>query len=137
MISVQRKYNQEKREAGTIMSQFSRQLKTIRLAKNLSQDALAEQLFISRQSISKWENGDATPDLENLVKLAAVLEVSLDKLLLGKEPEKVVFVKADSDEDEKPMGWQLLVNYWWLVFPIGGFLYGLFAAAMKVMKNFG
>ncbi|MBF0786984.1 MULTISPECIES: helix-turn-helix domain-containing protein [unclassified Streptococcus] len=98
------------------MSQFSTQLKTMRLAKNLSQDALAEQLFISRQSISKWENGDATPDLENLVKLAEVLEVSLDKLLLGKEPEKVVFVKADRTD------WQLLVDYWWLLFPLGGFL---------------
>lgn len=134
MISVQRKYNQEKREAGTIMSQFSRQLKTIRLAKNLSQDALAEQLFISRQSISKWENGDATPDLENLVKLAAVLEVSLDKLLLGKEPEKVVFVKADSDEDEKPMGWQLLVNYWWLFFPLGGFLLWFIERFVAIFK---
>ncbi len=116
MIAVQRDYNLRKREVGGIMSQFSTQLKTMRLAKNLSQDALAEQLFISRQSISKWENGDATPDLENLVKLAEVLEVSLDKLLLGKEPEKVVFVKADRTD------WQLLVDYWWLLFPLGGFL---------------
>lgn len=53
-----------------MMSQFSTQLRAMLVAKNLSQDALAEQLFISRQSISKWENGDATPDLENLVRLA-------------------------------------------------------------------
>lgn len=42
------------------MTPFSSQLKILRQAKNLSQEALAEQLFISRQAISKWENGDAT-----------------------------------------------------------------------------
>lgn len=120
------------------MSQFSRQLKTIRLAKNLSQDALAEQLFISRQSISKWENGDATPDLENLIKLAEIFDISLDELVLGKKPEKIVERVIEKVESTSSMNaWEFFAAYWWLVFPIGGFLYGLFAAAMKVMKNFG
>ncbi|HEK9647946.1 TPA: helix-turn-helix transcriptional regulator, partial [Streptococcus equi subsp. equi] len=43
------------------MTKFAEQLKKYRLEKQLSQDALAEKLFISRQAISKWENGDATP----------------------------------------------------------------------------
>lgn len=117
-----------------MMSQFSTQLRAMLVAKNLSQDALAEQLFISRQSISKWENGDATPDLENLVRLAEVLDVSLDKLLLGKEAEKVVFIKADNDKDERTAVWQLLVYYWWLLFPIGGFLLWFIEGLIDIFK---
>lgn len=127
VISVQRGYNQEKREAGEIMSQFSRQLKTIRLAKTLSQDALAEQLFISRQSISKWENGDTTPDLDNLIKLAEIFDISLDELVLGKKPEKIVERVIEKVESTSPMNaWEFFARYWWLIFPVGGFLYGLF-----------
>lgn len=127
VISVQRGYNQEKREAGEIMSQFSRQLKTIRLAKTLSQDALAEQLFISRQSISKWENGDTTPDLDNLIKLAEIFDISLDELVLGKKQEKLVERVIEKVESTSPMNaWEFFARYWWLIFPVGGFLYGLF-----------
>lgn len=76
------------------MTIFAEQLKKLRAKQNLSQDILAEQLFTSRQSISKWENSDATPDMENLVKLAEVLQVSLDELVLG---EKRVSPKTDDD----------------------------------------
>lgn len=65
--------------------EFSTQLKKLRTEKKLSQDALAEQLFISRQSISKYETGESTPDLENLIKIADILEVSLDELVLAKK----------------------------------------------------
>lgn len=75
------------------MTPFSSQLKILRQAKNLSQEALAEQLFISRQAISKWENGDATPDLENLVKLAEIFKVSLDELVLGKRLTLIKMMK--------------------------------------------
>lgn len=109
------------------MSQFSRQLKTIRLAKTLSQDALAEQLFISRQSISKWENGDTTPDLDNLIKLAEIFDISLDELVLGKKSEKIVERVIEKVESTSPMNaWEFFARYWWLIFPVGGFLYGLF-----------
>lgn len=89
-----------------MMTKFAEQLKKYRLEKQLSQDALAEKLFISRQAISKWENGDATPDLENLVTLAAVLEVTLDELVIGKEPAIKVIKKT-----EKPMNvWEFLTE---------------------------
>lgn len=67
------------------MTIFAEQLKKFRQEKNISQEELAKQLFISRQAISKWENGDATPDLGNLVKLAEIFDVSLDCLVLGKD----------------------------------------------------
>ncbi|OIK72304.1 transcriptional regulator, partial [Oenococcus oeni] len=46
---------------------------------------LAGKLFISRQAISKWESGETTPDLNNLIKLSELLDVSLDTLVLGSE----------------------------------------------------
>lgn len=42
-----------------IMKQLAQQIKNLRTAKNLSQDELAEKLYISRQAVSKWENGDS------------------------------------------------------------------------------
>ena len=49
---------------------FPKQLKKYREKKNLSQEDLAGRLYVSRQAISRWEAGDATPDLGNLIKLA-------------------------------------------------------------------
>ena len=54
-----------------------------RTAKNWSQGDLAEALDVSRQSISKWENNLAAPDLDKLIKLHTVFDISLDELILG------------------------------------------------------
>ena len=48
-----------------------------------SQEGLAERLGVSRQAISKWETGEATPDAERIIALAAALGISTDTLLLG------------------------------------------------------
>ncbi|MGT2911971.1 helix-turn-helix domain-containing protein [Streptococcus cameli] len=86
------------------MLPFAEQLKKLRAEKQFSQEFLAEQLYISRQAISKWENGEASPDLENVVKLAEILEVSLDELVTGKLPQVKVVEKI-----EKPMNaWEYL-----------------------------
>ncbi|MEY8462833.1 helix-turn-helix domain-containing protein [Streptococcus merionis] len=120
------------------MTMFAHQLKKFRTAKNLSQEDLAEQLYISRQSISKWENGDATPDMENLTKLAQIFQVSLDELVLGQRPEVRVERVVETAESKSPMNaWEFFASYWWLVFPVGAFLYGLFSAAMKVLQMHG
>ena len=105
------------------MTIFAEQLKKLRTEKKLSQDALAEKLFISRQSVSKWENGDATPDLENLIKLAEILDVSLDQLILGKEPQIKIDRVVETRESERPMTfWEFMVGYWWLLLSILGYL---------------
>ena len=51
----------------------------------LSQEALAERLGVSRQSVSKWERGEAVPEGERLAALAALFSVSVDWLLTGEE----------------------------------------------------
>ena len=58
----------------------------LRAKAGLSQDTLAEQLGVSRQSVSKWENDASVPDLEKLVKLSGVFGISLDELVKGEVP---------------------------------------------------
>ena len=59
----------------------------LRTAKNLSQGDLAEQLDVSRQSVSKWETDTSVPDLDKLVKLCDLFEVSMDELVRGETPQ--------------------------------------------------
>ena len=63
--------------------QFSSQLTKLRESNNLSQSQLAEQLNVSRQAVSKWENGTALPDIVRLVEIAQLLNVSLDEPITG------------------------------------------------------
>lgn len=67
---------------------LAEQLKSCRESSGLSQTAVAEKLQISRQSISKWENGRGYPDIENLILLSDLYQVSIDELLRENEALK-------------------------------------------------
>lgn len=69
-------------------NKFSQQLLNLRTMHNMSQDKLAEQLFISRQTISKWETGETVPDLNNLIKLSNIFNVSLEYLVFETDNNK-------------------------------------------------
>lgn len=58
----------------------------LRAEKRLSQGDLADILNVSRQSVSKWETDSSVPDLDKLVKLSRVFDVTLDQLVTGEEP---------------------------------------------------
>lgn len=60
---------------------ISLRLKELRTKNNYSQTYVAEYLNISRQAISRWENGNATPDLDNLILLAKLYNTSVDDIL--------------------------------------------------------
>ena len=60
-------------------------LKQIRESKNMSQNEVAQALHISRQSLSKWENCRGNPDIENLVALSKLYDVSINELIDGIE----------------------------------------------------
>lgn len=60
---------------------FSDRLRQLRKQHKLSQDALAKQLFVSQQSIAKWEKGKITPNPETLSKIADIFGVSTDFLI--------------------------------------------------------
>ncbi len=64
---------------------ISSNIKKYRELNKFSQEELASKMNISRQSISKWERGDALPSVENLVRLSELLDLSLDELILEKQ----------------------------------------------------
>ena len=64
---------------------FSEKLLTLRKANELTQEQLAEKRDVSRQSISKWESGQATPELDKIVALSAIFNVTTDYLLKSSE----------------------------------------------------
>ena len=74
--------------------EFNNRLYKLRKQSGMSQEELANRLNVSRQTISKWEVGDSTPDLEKLVAISDLFHVSLDELVTGEESNK-------TDEEEK------------------------------------
>ena len=76
---------------------FAENLKQIRKEHHLSQEDLAEMLDVSRQAVSKWEQGDGYPEVEKLLLLAKKLHVSLDALM-SQELEPI----ADSETAAEP-----------------------------------
>ena len=56
-------------------------LSRLRTERGLSQDELAEQMFVTRQAVSRWENGETTPNVETLKRLSQFFDVSINTLL--------------------------------------------------------
>jgi transcriptional regulator with XRE-family HTH domain len=67
--------------------EFNNRLYQLRKQKGLSQEELASRLNVSRQTVSKWEIGDSTPDMEKLMAMSELFDVSLDVLVMGKEEQ--------------------------------------------------
>lgn len=63
--------------------ELGKQIKKYRAEVNLSQEELADQLFVSRQTISNWENDKNYPDIKSLVLMSEIFHVSLDNLIKG------------------------------------------------------
>lgn len=61
--------------------EFKEKLQLLRTHMKMSQEELAEKLNISRQSVTKWENGQSFPDIQNLIQLSEILKISLDRLI--------------------------------------------------------
>lgn len=68
---------------------ISKQLIHLRNIKGLSQEELASLLNVTRQSVSKWENDQALPDGEKIVRLSEIFGVTTDYLLKGKESDPI------------------------------------------------
>lgn len=86
---------------------FNNRLYELRKQKGLSQEELANKLNVSRQTVSKWEIGDTTPDMEKLISLSQLFEVSLDQLILGKVSTKSSLsqleVKLNTEENKRTL----------------------------------
>ena len=63
-------------------------IQSLRKAKGISQEQLADQIGVSRQAVSKWESEQSTPDLDKIILLSDFFDVTTDYLLKGIEPVK-------------------------------------------------
>jgi transcriptional regulator with XRE-family HTH domain len=97
------------------MANFAQTLRDLRSARKLTQTRIAELLQVSPRVYSRWETGDVTPHFDTIVRIAELLDVSLDDLAGRKEsqaPPKIrnhelhrLYQKVDllSDEDQKAL----------------------------------
>lgn len=73
-------------------------LKLLRKHFSYTQEQIAEKLGVSRQTIAKWERGECLPDIENLIALAGIYEVTVDSLV-----RNAAITENNSDEGKKHM----------------------------------
>ena len=95
------------------MTKISKNIKRLRNAQGISQEALAEKLFISRQAVSSWENDRTQPDIEMIGKLAEVFNVSIEELIYGEKR------KLELENEEPKQNNKLLI----IIFSILGSLF--------------
>lgn len=83
------------------MMSFGNNLREARKRASKTQENLAEELEVSRQSVSKWENGDGYPETEKLIQLSKLLNVSLDLLFAD---ELIEDNTPEADTQQLPPG---------------------------------
>lgn len=125
---------------------YGEHLKKLREERNMSQEKLAEELHVSRQAISKWENNKAMPDIENLKALGNLYGISMNELL---EYTNIVIENEVEDNKKTSRTEEALINnndfigvlmitiavVATLIFPIGIVVNLIFLCKSKDLKN--
>ena len=99
---------------------FGSQMKKLRTSRKLTQEQVAQKLNVSRQTVSSWENNRNLPDLEMVVLIARIFDVSLDNLILG-DPTMTDKLVKDGSEMKK-IKWNLYFSISMIVAGIISFL---------------
>lgn len=96
-------------------------MKSHREKLGYTQEELASQLYVSRQAVSKWERGEATPDIDNIIRISDIYDVSIDELIRGSR----FFPKPYKTKEQRGQYMKYI-----------GFVFGLclFAFTMSVMN---
>lgn len=87
--------------------ELGHQIKHYRSEKELSQEELAERIFVSRQTISNWENNKNYPDINSIVLLSEIFGVSIDHLIKGDVEQ--MKKKINAEEVRKMNGYSLMM----------------------------
>ena len=101
--------------------EFSSKIREVRKKENLTQEEFAEKIFVSRNAVAKWETNRGYPDIQNLITISDIFEISLDELI---KEDKNVKNKIIAESSSKK--WHLLVIIY-LITIILYILYFLFA----------
>lgn len=117
---------------------FGENLKKLRKEKQLSQESLADKLNISRQAVSKWESNSSYPDMNNLIQLKDIFNVTLDEMIFidKKYCEETLKNNQHNKNDiSKISNFENEEMYESLI--IGGFIIGIAIAFITENFNFG
>lgn len=107
----------------------------LRTEKNMSQGDLADALEVSRQSVSKWENNNAVPDLDKLVKMAELFGITLDQLVKGEPPKESAQQNTATDVKAAPST-QRIVGIILLCFGLLFFLLLFWGASFSAILSY-
>lgn len=123
--------------------ELGNQMKKYRGELSLSQDALAEKIYVSRQTISNWETGKSYPDVNSLIRMSEVFGISVDSLLKGDVEEMKKIIKEDDINEFTKLSWIFTLMFFTVLItpvPLAKFLgfwglgiWGLIAAATVFM----
>ncbi|OFI48539.1 hypothetical protein BG261_06485 [Floricoccus tropicus] len=103
--------------------ELSKKIKAYRTELNISQEELAERLYVSRQTVSNWETERSYPDVNNLILLSTIFDVTLDQL-----------VKGDIKVMKEKIAQKKYLKYLWIIIfdmLMCGILLGIYAALPK------
>ena len=92
------------------MAILGSKISTLRKAKGMKQEELAERLGVSPQAVSKWENDISCPDIMLLPKLADIFQVTVDELLSREEKKQVQILPQEKRKNIDDMMFRVYVN---------------------------
>ena len=109
--------------------ELGKRIKYYRNEKSFTQDNLAERVFVSRQTISNWENDKSYPDINSIILLSEVLEVSIDNLIKGDVDLMKVEIHSEEVKKMKLYSLMMLILFFLSIgslFPLLNFI-GIYA----------
>ena len=109
-------------------SPFSENLQFLRTRAGVTQEQLAEQLNVSRQSVSKWESAASFPEMDTLLRICDLYNVDLDTLLRGNMKESTVSDTAQYDAFMDQFSMRM-------AFSVGGILCGAVSIVLNPYKG--
>lgn len=71
-----------------MMRDIGKNIRDLRQQKHLTQEELAEQLFVTRQTVSNYENGRTRPDVDQILRLAEIFDTDANAVLYGRRCQK-------------------------------------------------
>ena len=123
------------------MKDIGSNIRQLRAARSITQDELAEKLFVTRQTVSNYETGKSRPDVDMLVRIAEVLDTDIHQIIYGPEPkvrdtQRIRLIIGTSLTVALGLAWFLLYPHAWRLFTNtyrGGFFYLVFLVLRPVL----
>lgn len=75
-----------------VKSMINMNIKFFRKNSNMTQEELAEQLNVARQTVAKWENGEGTPNIDDCIKMAEIFQITVDDLIRDMDESELELV---------------------------------------------